>query len=84
MGSVGATLPRGSDDQARHPFEGEPQDGLVRAGAEQVQHDPGLPFDHAGGDLQRPQAQRVELGDAQEDRAGIRRRSDHSSQQAPV
>ena len=48
-------------DQARQLFGGEPQDGLVRAGAGQVQHDPGLPFDDPGGDLQQVQAERVEL-----------------------
>jgi len=28
-GLVGATPPRGSDDQARQPFQHEPQDGLI-------------------------------------------------------
>jgi hypothetical protein len=56
--------PRRLADQARHALEGEAQDGLVRAGARQVQHDPGLQRDNASGELDHAQPERVELRDA--------------------
>ena len=60
-GSTGAKSPRGSNDQARHAVQPKPQDGLVRAGAGQVDHDLSIPVDPAGCDFDELQAQRVEL-----------------------
>jgi hypothetical protein len=54
-GSIGATPPRGSEDQTRQAFEREAQDGLVGTGAGQVDQHLGLPGDDAGGDLQQAQ-----------------------------
>ena len=53
--------PQGSADQARHPLEGEAQDSPMRPGARQVQHDPGLQRDDAGGEFDQAQAEGVEL-----------------------
>ena len=53
--------PQGSADQARHPLEGEAQDSPMRPGARQVQHDPGLQRDDAGGEFDQAQVEGVEL-----------------------
>jgi hypothetical protein len=60
-GLIGATSPRGSNDQAWQAVQHKPQDGLVWEGAEQMDKQFGFPLDHAGGDFEQPQAKRVEL-----------------------
>ena len=45
-GLIGATLPRGSDEQARQAFQREAQDGLVGEGTRQVDQHLGFPLDH--------------------------------------
>ncbi len=55
-------LPRSSCDEPRNSVEDDAQDSLVRAGCREVQADLGFHLDHAGGDLDEAQSQRVELG----------------------
>ncbi len=81
MGGRGRRSVRSSDRRhAREPLEQQAHDGRGGAGARQVDGDPGLHLDDAGGDLDEPQAQRVELGAAQGERFGSVARRVHISQ----
>lgn len=61
----GALAPRRLRHKPRNAVEDDAQDALVRAGGRQVQADLGFHLDHARGDLDEAQSQRVELGDCE-------------------
>ncbi len=63
MGGRGRRSARSSDRRhAREPLEQQAHDGRGGACARQMDRDPGLHLDDAGGDLDEAQAQGVELG----------------------
>jgi hypothetical protein len=61
---VRGAAPRRSGDEARYAPEHETQNILGGAGRRQVNPDPRLHLDDAGGDFDEPYAQRVELRNA--------------------
>src|SRR5512147_1963859 len=62
-GDDGGTRPRFSGDQPRQAAEDEVEDRLIGRAGRQMDLDLGFHLDDAGGDLDQPQPQRVELGD---------------------
>jgi hypothetical protein len=61
----GALAPRRLRHEPRNAVEDDAQDARVGTGCRQVQADLGFHLDHARGDLDEAQSQRVELGDCE-------------------